>query len=372
MSTSVPSRVGVDASNLATHRTGVGNYIHALLEPMCQLHPNTEFYLYSNESIAFADMPNVHLRVSRPKLRGPLWQNFQLPSLLRADRIEVFWGANGLVPFAVPRGVRRVVTIHDLAHRFAAASQESLVRWNRRLFQRVSARVSERVIAVSASTARDVEKYYGASVDCVIHPSIAPQYRRIEAVEAKEIADKYGLREPFLLTVGTMEPRKNIANLVRAYVGCVGEGMHLPLLVLVGGRGWLDSEISEVLASAEGAGTIKRLGYIPNDDLPGLYAACEAFILPSIYEGFGMPLLEAQLCGAPVIHGSHASMDEAAGGVGVATGSTVQEIRETLARLASGECPLACRLPSTIETDVTKSVSKLWDSIVAAHTAGSG
>ncbi len=362
-----PTRVGVDASNLGENRTGVGNYVATLLEQMCEQHPEVEFYLYSNDEISFTDRPNVHLRTSRPKMRGPLWQNLQLPWALQRDRIDVFWGSNGLIPLVGPRRVARVVTIHDLAHRFAPESQESLVRWNRRIFQRIGSWAAQRVVTVSAATARDVQAHYGRDVHEVIHPVISDRFGPVEPAAVAAVVDKFELPERFLLSVSTLEPRKNIANLIRAVVECRDAGLDVPLLVLAGGKGWLDSEIAQTAARAEEMGYVKRLGFVPNEDLPGLYAACEAFVLPSIYEGFGMPVLEAQVCGAPVIHGDHASMAEAAGGVGVAVGRSVSEIKALLIALVEGDCPLACRVPTSVDNDASKSAARLWETIEAAY-----
>jgi glycosyltransferase involved in cell wall biosynthesis len=105
---------------------------------------------------------------------------------------------------------------------------------------------------------------------------------------------------------------------------------------------------------------VHRLGYVPTDELVALYATCHAFVMPSLYEGFGMPLLEAQLCGAPVVHGDHAAMHEAAGGLGVATGTDTASLHATLRALARGEAPLACRLPHTIDNDAAGRAERLW------------
>jgi glycosyltransferase involved in cell wall biosynthesis len=177
---------------------------------------------------------------------------------------------------------------------------------------------------------------------------------------------KYRLPELFLLTVGTLEPRKNLATLVAAYIDRKNSGDDLPLLVLVGGDGWRDGKIQAMVSSAEQRGWVRRLGFVPNEDLPALYAGCEAFLMPSIYEGFGMPLVEAQLCGAPVIHGSYASMVEAAGGIGVPVGPSQSDLGVLFEALAAKRCALACRLPRDIVNDPASSARQLWLQLIAA------
>jgi len=134
----------------------------------------------------------------------------------------------------------------------------------------------------------------------------------------------------------------------------------------VGGDGWQDGSIQALVASAERSGWVRRLGFVPDDDLPALYAGCEVFLMPSIYEGFGMPLVEAQLCGAAVVHGSHASMIEAAGGVGVAVGPLEADLAGMFDALAGGRCALACRLPKTIMNDPAESARRLWQQLAEA------
>jgi glycosyltransferase involved in cell wall biosynthesis len=342
-------RVGVDACPLGPHRTGVGNYVHALLEPLVRRHPDVHFYLYSNDEVVFPDLPNVTLRVSRPKRRGPLWQNTQLSRMLREDRPQVHWGTNGMLPLWGPAGLVKVLTVHDLADRFAPATQQRLVRWNRLVFQNLSARRAHHALAVSAATARDMERFYGCQVEGVIRPLAAPPYRRPDPETVARVRDRHGLAGPYWLSVGTLEPRKNLSALMRAYLACRDRGLDLPPLVLAGGAGWLNSEIEALAARAEALGAVRRLGFVPGADLPALYAGCDVFLMPSLYEGFGMPILEAQMCGAPVVHGEHGSMVEAGGELGVPVAPDQASLEALVARLARGEVPLACRLPGDPE-----------------------
>lgn len=365
-------RVGVDASPLGAGRTGVGNYASTLLLAMCEQRPEVEFTLFGNTSVIFPALPNVSVKATPSKWRGPFWQTFELGRLLVNSNVQAFWGTNGYLPPFRLRGIATVVTIHDLADVFAPATQAHAVRWSRRLLQPRAVRLADRVIAVSEATAADIEAVYGRKPDQVIHPLVSNHFRAIAQTEAHVVLAKYDLPERFLLTVGTLEPRKNLAALIAAYIDRRDNHVDLPPLVLVGGDGWRERNIQGIVSRAEQSGWVKRLGFVPNEDLPALYAGCEVFLMPSLYEGFGMPLIEAQLCGAPVIHGSHASMVEAAGGVGVPVGTSEASLATMFDALARGHCALACRLPQSIDNDPALSARRLWQQLSDAATNHSG
>ncbi len=362
-------RVGVDASPLGPVRTGVGNYVSTLLRAMCEQNPHVEFTLYGNTAVVFPSLANVIVKAAPSKLRGPLWHSIELGRMLMKSKVQAFWGTNGYLPPYRLRGISTVLTVYDLADVFVPSTQAHLVRWGRGLFQRRAIRVADRVIAISAATAADIETVYGRTADAVIHPLISPRFRAVERAESAGILAKYELPERFLLTVGTLEPRKNLVALIRAYIDRRSRGTNLPLLVLAGGDGWRDARIQATVLSSQQKGWVRRLGFVPNEDLPALYAGCEAFLMPSLYEGFGMPLVEAQLCGAPVIYGSHASMVEAAGGVGVPVGTSEASLGAMLDSLAGGRCALACRLPQSIENDPALSAQRLWQQLSEAASS---
>jgi glycosyltransferase involved in cell wall biosynthesis len=363
-------RIGIDAIALSGKRTGVGNYLARLLEQLLAAHPDDQFFLYSNDEIDFPPSPNLQRRVSTPKRRGPYWQNTQLRSMVLADRLDVYWGANGLLPLGLR--VPKVLTVHDMVYRFAGQTIPWHSKLGRSMFQPLAIRAATKMIAVSQATADDVAKHNGRRADLVLNPLVA-DYRRPSAEAIAAALRRHGLPDRFILVVGTLEPRKNLEAFVHAYSGRRASGLDLPLLAVAGGKGWLDGRIEADMQRAEQAGFIRRLGYVTDADLEALYAGCETFVLPSLYEGFGMPLLEAQLCGACVIHGRHPSMSEAAGNLGVATDTSVDALAHTLDQLAAGELPLACRLRSDIRNDAADAARQLWELLreaAAARTRG--
>lgn len=364
-----PATVALDGCCFVGSRTGIANYVSALLEPLCAQHPEVRFLLYSNDLGDFCKAPNLEVRVSSPRRRGPIWHNTQVVDMLREDAVDLFWGTNGLIPL---RGLGRtatVVTIHDLVHAFAPQTQELGKRWKQRVFQPLCTRAADRVIAVSQATADDVARHYGRVPESIVHPLVSGRLGSDDAAAVDDALQRLRLPERFILTVGTLEPRKNIAALVAAHVACRAAGHDLPPLVVVGGQGWRDGNVRRALDDTAAPGRVHCLGFLPNRELRHLYARCHAFVMPSIYEGFGMPLLEAQLCGAPVLHGNHRSMTEAAGGLGVAFEPSADGLLDMLTRLAEHRAPLVCRLPADIENDAERSARRLWQVMVDAWQA---
>ncbi len=362
----LPRRVAFDACCFVGNPTGIPNYVSALLRGLCADHPDVTFYAFSNEVATVPAAPNMVERVSTPRRRGPIWQNTQLIDMIRADDIDVLWGTNGVIPL---RGLGRtatVVTIHDLAHRFVPDTQLPMIRWKQRVFQPLCTRAADRVVAVSQATAADVAAHYQRRPDAVIHPLCGAAFGHVDAAASAATMRSLSLPGRFVLSVGTLEPRKNIAALIEAYWACVQAGVALPQLVLVGSRGWFDGPLQTLIDKATAAGVLRYLGYVANDTLAHLYARCTMFVMPSLYEGFGMPILEAQASGAPVVHGTHASMVEAGGHLGLTVETTIAGLRDMFKRLAREELPLTCRRPDPDIDNAAQAAQRMWRVLVDA------
>jgi glycosyltransferase involved in cell wall biosynthesis len=176
----------------------------------------------------------------------------------------------------------------------------------------------------------------------------------------REVCDRLKLPERFWLFAGTLEPRKNLGGLLDAYLQEIDAGKRLPVLALAGTRGWSDERLNRLIARGESIGQVRRLGYVSVKDLATLYSGCILLWMPSLYEGFGLPLLEAQQCGAAVVHGDHASMCEAADGLGVVTGTDVGALRRTIDQIVRGEAPLTCRIALMPPDDARTASEVIW------------
>lgn len=359
-------KIGIDGTALVAKPTGVGNYVRSLLEPMVRLHQEAEFVLLSNEDVVFPSYPNLSIRVSRPKRRGPYWQNTQLREMLFEEQPQVFWATNGLLPAWGIRGIATVLTVHDLVYKFAPETLPLISLWGRRIGQRMAVAVADKVIYVSHATEADAIDAYGRGADAIIPPLIDESFARPHESAVTDLRVRLKLPERYLLALGTLEPRKNLVSLIDAYLKRRDAGVDLPLLVIAGGKGWLDSDIAHRVEHGESLGFVRRLGYVDLADLPALYFGSEAFLMLSLYEGFGMPILEAQMCGAPVIHGPHASMNEAGGHLGVVTPTDIAGIEVMLDQLSNNELPLVCRLPGDIVNNADLAAAQLWKLLMEA------
>ncbi len=306
-------RIGVDATMLQPVRTGVGNYVFNLLRAYRALRPEVALVLFSNDAVsdeakAFGECVE---HVAAPVKKGPLWMSTGLPPLLKRCAVDVFWGGNGYLPLVVPARVRRVVTIHDFVYRHAGDTIPGISRLSRRILQPLAIRQADALVCVSQSTAREVRELCGRTADAVLEPLIDAAYRPAPTAEIEALRRRHGLPARFMLTIGTLEPRKNLVALLRAYVRVRERGVPLPQLVLAGRIGWLSDDIRATLDRATSRGFVRFLGYVPQPELPALYSAAEVFLFVPLYEGFGMPAREALLCGTPVIASDIGAMQEA-------------------------------------------------------------
>ncbi len=267
-----------------------------------------------------------------------LWYRLRLPLPVElwAGRCDLFHALDFTLPPTLP-GTRTVLTIHDLSfERWPDETMPGMLHFLRAVVPR-SARRADHVITDSEATRRDVIELYGlppervTAISLGVDPRFGPQ---APAGEGDRIRAKLGLPAgPFILTVGTMQPRKNHRRLVRAFARVAGGAR----LVIAGGRGW---DYDAVLAEVERLGLRDRViftGFVDDADLPALYRAAVAFAYPSLYEGFGLPVLEAMACGLPVLAGNTSSLPEVVGPDGEAgllvDPLDVEAIADGLARL---------------------------------------
>lgn len=361
--------IGIDASALVNQHTGIGNYISPILETLQRTQPQLRFILYSNRPISFPKGAQTSFRVSNSNRRGPYWQNTTLLQMLHADRPDVFWGASGFLPISTPRRTATVITLYDMVYRFAPKTMPLLSRWGRRLFQPIAARQADRIVAISAATASDVSAYYGRNADAIVPPVVDAAFIPASRHEVVATLDKLQLPSRYFLSLGTLEPRKNTALLIKAYLARRQIHTQLPCLVIAGKQGWLDEDITQMIAMGEQQGCIRHLGYVDKADLPALYQGCDAFIMPSLYEGYGMPILEAQLSGAAVVHGPHAAMCEASDNLGLVYGTDYAPLCQLFDDFANNTLPLTCRTRPTYTWNAEQAAQIMLKQFTLAYQA---
>ena len=296
---------------------GVHQYIYHLLCHLGQVDDSLHYTILLGQGVLPPDVPLAACRSRWPTDRAPvrvLWEQAVQPWALRRIEADLVHGPVFVGPLLSPCPV--VITIHDLSFiRFPG-----LFRPANRLYltvlTRLSARRARRLIAVSAHAAAESTRLLGVPgerIDVVYH-GVDPAFRPLPVDEVEAFRQSRGLPERFVLFVGTLEPRKNLVRLVEAFArirdGRIG-------LVLAGGKGWM---YDDLFARVEALGLDKETvfpGYVRSEELPWWYNAATVLGYPSIYEGFGLPVLEAQACGTPVLTSNISSLPEAAGDAAV-------------------------------------------------------
>lgn len=301
-------QIAIDASRTTVAKvTGTENYAIRLIRALIALNEKHRITLY------FRDPPRADLFPASPLVIHRVipfrraWTHLRFAAALWRDRPDVTFVPAHTLPFMFPG--RAVVTVHDLGYKLFPQAHPTRARLYLDLTTRYSAARASMVLADSQATAADLTRFYGTpeSKIRVVYPGVeAPPVGDVAAVRAK-----YRLPERYFLFIGTLQPRKNIARIVQAYAryrqihgGEVG-------LVLAGAQGWLFDP-----AWVSGVDGVTITGYIDEADKGALYRGAEALVFPTLYEGFGFPVLEAFHCGTPVIASSTSSLPELVGGAG--------------------------------------------------------
>ena len=257
-----------------------------------------------------------HRATERPAQRI-LWEQTALPRLLRDLRVDVFHSPVNVLPLRrLPCAA--VVTIHDLAFLHYPQYYRRAKRLYQRAFTTRSARAATLVIAVSESTRRDLIARTGVAPDRVrvIYPAIDARFQPVaDPAVLAAFRQAHDLPPRFWLYLGTLEPRKNVEGLVRAYAHLLAEAPETPPLVLAGAQGWFYDTLYALVRTLGLERKVTFAGYVRDEEQPLWYAAAELFIYPSFFEGFGLPVAEAMACGTPVITSSVSSLPEVAGEV---------------------------------------------------------
>ena len=308
-------RIGAVATGYGTVRAGIARYLGCMISEMMSLDPGAEFVFYAPR---LADIP---LPPGRWRLRtgsglpsrfiNP-WVQRQIPEWATEDKLDVFWGQNSELPLRLRRRCFRLLTAHDLAPYVCPQTMGLRSVLARKFYLAKACRAADAVLAISDATAVSLVRLLGVKPQKItrVYEGVGASMRPVAAASARELAVvRYGLAGDYLLTVGTIEPRKDHTTLLRALRSIPGA----PLLAIVGGAGWKSGPIVEEIAALERVGRVKHLGWVDDSDLPALYSAAKAFVFPSMYEGFGLPVLEAMACGCPVLCSWSSSLPEVGG-----------------------------------------------------------
>lgn len=310
-------KIGVDGTVFLERLTGIGKYSLELLEATARIMPDDEFVIFAHKPLlVLPRAANIRIVVYRswPWRIGVAWKVFGQGVAIQQQPVDVFWAANGGASFYMPCPVCLVV--YDFVERLYPETMALKGRWFKKFNQPFWISRAQTVFCISDDVSSQMKHWLGRAADSVIKPYAGEQFNKRPADEIAYIKEKYGINETYALIVGTLEPRKNVAEFVRCYLdywqnhNVTSQPVQL---VVTGAQGWRNSEILGTLDHAEKTGLVRRLGYMPAHELPALYSGANIFFMPSLYEGFGMPIFEARKCGCPVACSDIPSMREAGG-----------------------------------------------------------
>jgi glycosyltransferase involved in cell wall biosynthesis len=302
-------RIGMDGDALRVPLSGVGHYVFNLARELDGLLPDVSFMVYTRLPAAAIALPSSRWQLrTEPvalfrRLPSFVWLKTRCRSLCLRDGINVFWAGRSLHP-RFGAAVRTVSTVHDVNHLVVPDTMQFQGRWSSRLFFRGDLLAADSVLTNSSGTAERVRKMIGAEVTGVVRPSVASHFHLPPSAGEMEIPERLshlGVKRPYLLSVATAEPRKNLDVVLRAFIDLKRGGeLSNHQLVLAGPTGWKNQALQQRISEAQNYGLVLA-GYVPDELIPSLYAASDALVFPSLYEGFGMPVLEARSCGARVV-----------------------------------------------------------------------
>lgn len=339
--------IGIDASFLRKPGTGIGQVTEQTLRVLSHLPESSlhRFILYLEEYADLSAFPgNFEKRVFLPRWtrddvpRRILWER-SLPNRAAADRCDLFISlSQSAAVFGAASGIRHLMVVHDIV---PMLFPEYLGKFTNRIHTGLIASAipsADRILAVSEATKRDLGTVLGIPEDRIVvaYPDCAPRFRKpVSDTESDRVLRKYGLTAGYIYHGGGLEIRKNTGRLLEAYAKLLRERGDLPPLVVTGRvydrRNPLATDVEGIVARLGIGDRVKLLGFVPEEDLPALYRKASVFAFPSLYEGFGIPLLEAFSVGTPVLAG------EASGSVPEIVGSAASlvSVRDTDA-LATG------------------------------------
>ena len=312
-------KVGVDARLLSRPITGIGRYTLEMCRALVKLE-NTSLYLYSpapvfteyklgleSAIIRFGNWDNGFLR--------QLWSESYLPLWAKKDGVDVFWGPAHRLPRCLPDKMARVVTVHDLVWKYAGETMRPLSRFLERYQMPQAICVADEVVADSQATADAVREEFHADLGRLSVISLGTTLSNGAAPSG--VLQPLGIDRPYFLFVGTLEPRKNLIRLLTAYSRLPESLKEQVMMVIAGGKGWGGVNIDVLVGNLGLKKHVRILGYVDEPTLAALYRNAQFLAMPSLYEGFGLPLIEAMAYGTPALTADNSSMPEVAGDAGL-------------------------------------------------------
>jgi glycosyltransferase involved in cell wall biosynthesis len=306
-------RIGIDARPLSKPgMAGISRYVEEMLRAIHSLNTGNEFFLYSVHPLChpIPSGMNWHIRSSSVWRSGNLWLNACAPFWAVHDRLDIFWGTQHVLPLLMPRRIKTVLSMMDVIFRILPETLNTASLWISRTLVGASLRRADSLVFISDTTRRDTDRFFGPlnKPKRTIYLGVSPDLLAVSGIKRESLRPT---DVPYILAVGTFEPRKNLVNACRAFATIADRIPHQ--LVLAGHPGWKNIELKEELEHNTYRQRIRLLTDVEDTALRDLYAGADLFVFPSLYEGFGLPPLEAMAHGVPVVSSDAPCMPEILG-----------------------------------------------------------
>ena len=316
-------RIGLEITAAVRQSGGIGRYVREMVNALADVDQVNQYSLFyaskykaARGMLALPDNFRIrHLPVNDIWL-ARIWQRIRLPIPVEfiTGAVDIYHSPDFTLPPTLP-GVPTLLTVHDLSFLRDPESASAGLRGYLEIAVKRSVRLATHVLADSQSTKNDLIELYSTPENkiTVLYPGVSSDFRPIiDPAKLRQVRKRYKLgEEPFVLSVGTLQPRKNHLTLIKAFELALGDSEYN--LVLAGGKGWSYEEVYDLVESRGLQNRILFPGFVAEEDLSALYSSANIMTFPSLYEGFGLPVLEAMACGLPVIASSVSSLPEVTG-----------------------------------------------------------
>lgn len=306
-------KIAIDIRTAGGEKTGKGWYTFHLVQELLKLDNENQYLLYSSSGIpGFDHFKNATMRIAEGK--NLLW-HYNVARDIQKENVDVFFAPSSfIIPAILPKSIKTIVTVHDLVAFLFPNNHNKKATLIEKIFLKRAVKKASRILTVSENTKHDLLKKFALSEDkiAVVPCSAGDEFMPLEKSTLTNFQQQTNLPKDFFLAVGTLEPRKNYVNLIKAFA-LLADKFPQYHLVIVGGKGWQYDTIYEEIRRNYLTKKVHLLGYISNSSLVKLYNSASALVFPSLYEGFGIPPLEAMKSGCPVIASNTSSIPEVVG-----------------------------------------------------------
>lgn len=319
-------RIGIDVRLMSHEMTGIGKHIEAVLESLLKIDETNEYFLYGKgdekinnilqyKNVFYKEISKKLYRSFLYKLQNMIWEQLRLPKAIRQDRIEIFYSPWFNVPlYTLFSSVKTLITIHDVSTLVFPQYFSLIFRLYYNTLIRIAAKKSTVILTVSNNSKKDIIKLLNVANDKIrVVYNISSSNFKVYELEIKhdKIFKKYSIRRPYIFNTGGISERKNTRRLLIAFAQLIKKGFHGDLVLT--GKGEFPEAFHKIAEELKITSQLKYIGYVSDEDIVILYNGALATVYPSLYEGFGFPVIESMACGTPVVCSNTSSLPEIAG-----------------------------------------------------------